>query len=76
MTSKNKSNEIRLTRIYDAPVKTVWSAWTDPAPVAQWWGPRGYTITTLHSDVRTGGSWNYIMRSFDQLDGYLSQLSS
>jgi uncharacterized protein YndB with AHSA1/START domain len=28
MSEKNKSNEIRITRIYDAPVKAVWEAWT------------------------------------------------
>ncbi len=29
MAAKNKSNEIRITRVYDAPVKAVWDAWTD-----------------------------------------------
>ena len=38
MAATNKSNEIRITRVYDAPVKAVWEAWTDPAQVAQWWG--------------------------------------
>lgn len=41
MTAKNKSNEIRIERIYDAPVKMVWDAWTDPKQLAKWWGPRG-----------------------------------
>ncbi len=40
------SKELRLTRLYDAPVSAVWDAWTDPAQVAQWWGPRGFTLTT------------------------------
>ena len=39
MPAKNKSNEIYITRVYDAPVETVWEAWTDPHQVAQWWGP-------------------------------------
>ena len=29
MAVKNKSDEIRIIRIYDAPVKTVWDAWTE-----------------------------------------------
>ena len=40
MAAQNKSNEIRITRDLDAPVKAVWDAWTDPEQVAQWWGPR------------------------------------
>ena len=43
---KNHGNELRITRVYDAPVKAVWDAWTDPEQVGKWWGPRGFTITT------------------------------
>ncbi|MDB5036732.1 MAG: hypothetical protein JWQ35_260 [Bacteriovoracaceae bacterium] len=68
MAEKNKSNEIRIIRIYDAPVKTVWEAWTDPKQVAQWWGPRGFTLTTHSKDLRTGGSWNYTMHGPDGVD--------
>ncbi len=68
MAAKNKSNEINITRIYDAPVKAVWDAWTDPAQVAQWWGPRGFTLTTHSKDLRTGGSWAYTMHGPDGTD--------
>src|SRR5215467_13003722 len=68
MTSKNKSNEIRITRIYDAPVLAVWDAWTDPEQVAQWWGPRGFTITTHSKDLRPGGHWTYTMHGPDATD--------
>ena len=68
MAAKNKPNEIYISRIYDAPVKMVWDAWTDPEKVAKWWGPRGFTITTQHKDTRTGGSWNYIMHGPDGVD--------
>lgn len=63
-----KSNEIAITRIYDAPVKLVWDAWTDPAQVAQWWGPRGFTITHISKDLRPGGHWKYIMHGPDGKD--------
>lgn len=68
MAQKNKKNELYLTRIFDAPVKTVWEAWVDPDQVAKWWGPRGFTITTHHKDVRTGGSWSYIMHGPDGIN--------
>ncbi|MGZ3688811.1 MAG: SRPBCC domain-containing protein [Bdellovibrionota bacterium] len=46
MAAQNKSNELRIIRIYDAPLKSVWDAWTDPRQVAQWWGPRGFSKNT------------------------------
>ena len=52
MVAKNKSNEIRIMRVYDAPVEAVWDAWTDPEQVAKWWGPRGFTLTTHSKDFR------------------------
>ena len=68
MASKSKSNEIRITRVYDAPVQAVWDAWTDPDQVAQWWGPRGFTLTTHSKDLRPGGTWNYTMHGPDGVD--------
>jgi uncharacterized protein YndB with AHSA1/START domain len=68
MPAKPKSNEIRITRIYDAPVEAVWDAWTDPEQVAQWWGPRGFTITTHSKDLRPGGHWTYTMHGPDGTD--------
>ncbi len=68
MGAKNKPNEIQITRIYDAPVKAVWDAWTDPKQVAQWWGPRGFTITTHSKDLRVGGHWSYTMHGPDGVD--------
>lgn len=68
MVAKNNSNEIRITRIYHAPVQAVWDAWTDPEQVAQWWGPRGFTLTTHSKDLRTGGHWDYTMHGPDGTD--------
>lgn len=68
MGTKNKPNELYITRVYDAPVRAVWDAWTDPEQVAQWWGPRGFTITTHSKDLRSGGSWVYTMHGPDGTD--------
>lgn len=68
MAAKNKSNEIKITRIYDAPVKAVWEAWTDPEQVAKWWGPRGFTLTTHSKDLKPGGHWHYTMHGPDGVD--------
>ena len=66
--AKNNSNEIRITRIYDAPVKAVWDAWTDTEQVSQWWGPRGFTITTHSKNLKPGGNWDYTMHGPDGVD--------
>ncbi len=68
MAAKPESNEIKITRIYDAPVRAVWDAWTDPEQVAQWWGPRGFTLTTDSKDIRPGGHWDYTMHGPDGVD--------
>lgn len=68
MSEKNKSNEIKLTRVYDATIEAVWDAWTDPNQVAKWWGPRGFSITTHSKDLKPGGHWNYTMHGPDGTD--------
>lgn len=68
MAAGNRSNEIRIVRVYDAPVEAVWDAWTDPAQVAKWWGPRGFTLTTHSKDLRPGGIWHYTMHGPDGTD--------
>ncbi|HEY3900297.1 MAG TPA: SRPBCC family protein [Chthoniobacter sp.] len=68
MSAKTKSNEIRITRVYDAPVAAVWEAWTDPEQVKHWWGPRGFTLTTHGKDFRPGGHWTYTMHGPDGID--------
>lgn len=68
MSAKSKSNVITLVRSYDAPVESVWDAWVTPEEVAQWWGPRGFTLTTHSHDLRTGGHWHYTMHGPDGTD--------
>jgi uncharacterized protein YndB with AHSA1/START domain len=65
---REPSKYIEITRVYDAPVRAVWNAWTDPKEAAKWWGPRGFTITTLSKDLRPGGHWTYIMHGPDGVD--------
>jgi len=66
--SKDSGNELKITRVYDAPVAAVWDAWTDSEQVAKWWGPRGFTLTTHSKDLKTGGHWNYTMHGPDGTD--------
>ena len=68
MAANRKPNELYLTRVFDAPLKLVWDAWTDPKQVGQWWGPRGFTLTTHSRDLRPGGKWIYTMHGPDGTD--------
>jgi uncharacterized protein YndB with AHSA1/START domain len=53
--------EIVLTRVYDASRELVWRAWTEPARIVQWFGPRGFNCTTHEIDIRVGGRWRFDM---------------
>jgi uncharacterized protein YndB with AHSA1/START domain len=57
--------EITIVRQFDAPRELVWQAWTDPAHIARWWGPRGYTVPpdSIEMDVRPGGVFRLTMAS-------------
>lgn len=63
-----KPNELRILRTYDAPIKAVWDAWCEPEQAAQWWGPRGFTITHHSKELRPGGIWHYTMHGPDGTD--------
>lgn len=54
-----------ITRTFDAPREAVWAAWTDPAKVAEWWGPEGFTVPHCELDVRPGGTYRIDMEAPD-----------
>lgn len=56
---------VEATREIDAPVKEVYRAYTDPALLVQWMGPRNLTMDLLEYDVRIGGRWAYNHRDQD-----------
>ena len=57
--------EIVSTRVFDALRELVWKAYTDPAAIPRWWGPRRHTTTVDKMDVRPGGAWRYVSRDAD-----------
>ncbi|MBI3744655.1 MAG: SRPBCC domain-containing protein [Chloroflexi bacterium] len=48
--------------MFDAPRELVWKAWTDPERLVQWWGPKGFTLTSARLDLRPGGVFHYSMQ--------------
>jgi uncharacterized protein YndB with AHSA1/START domain len=61
--------EIRIERIFDAPVDRVWQAYTDPELLAQWWG-RGNKLVIERMEVERGGHWRFVEHSPEGVDGF------
>ncbi len=57
--------ELVIVREFAAPRELVWRVWTEPAHVAQWFGPRGFGTAVSASDLRVGGTWRYVMTGPD-----------
>ena len=55
--------DLRITRVFDAPRELVWQAWTEPEHFMQWWGPKDYTCPFCEIDFREGGKYLNCMRS-------------
>src|SRR5213594_1622512 len=56
--------EIRMTRLFDAPRHLVFEAMTKPEHVKQWWGRlgEGYSVPVCEIDLRPGGAWRFVNR--------------
>ena len=48
--------EIRVEREFDAPRAPVFSVWTDPQLIPEWWGEQ---TVVEEMDVRPGGRWRF-----------------
>ena len=59
---------IVMERVYEAPRELVFQAWTEAERLGEWWGPNGFTTTTLAMDFRPGGAWRFIMHGPDGTD--------
>jgi uncharacterized protein YndB with AHSA1/START domain len=56
--------EIRMTRLFDAPRHLVFEAMTQPEHVKEWWGrlSEGYSVPVCEIDLRVGGKWRFVNR--------------
>ena len=53
---------VTITRILKAPRALVWSVWTEPKHLKEWWGPEMFTSPIVKGDVRVGGQMDITMR--------------
>jgi uncharacterized protein YndB with AHSA1/START domain len=54
--------EIVLRRVFDAPRRLVFDAWTRPELLMRWLGARGWNLVVCEVDLRVGGRWRFVSR--------------
>ncbi|BAY24030.1 hypothetical protein NIES2100_38230 [Calothrix sp. NIES-2100] len=57
--------EILVTRVFNAPRRLVFEAWTQPEHVKRWFGVcSSMTMTVCEIDLRVGGNWRYVLQDY------------
>lgn len=46
----------------NAPVDRVWTMWSDPETIKQWWSPTDFTAPVIKNDFRIGGRYLFAMK--------------
>ena len=56
---RESERELVVTRVFDAPVRLVYDAWTKAELFQLWWAPKsiGVPMLACEMDVRTGGGY-------------------
>jgi uncharacterized protein YndB with AHSA1/START domain len=60
--------EIVSIRVFDVIPEIMFRAWTEPAILAQWWGPKGFSNTFHEFDCAPGGIWKFVQHGPDGKD--------
>jgi uncharacterized protein YndB with AHSA1/START domain len=60
----HSDREIVVTRVFDAPRRLVFDAYTKPELVKKWLlGPYGFSMPVCEIDLRAGGKYRYVWRN-------------
>ena len=54
---------LKLERVCRSGPESVFEAWTDPARLGVWFGPRGFSVAEASLHVRPGGAYRIVMVS-------------
>jgi uncharacterized protein YndB with AHSA1/START domain len=60
----NNTHTIRLHRVLRAPADRVYRAFLDPAAMAKWLPPHGFTGQVQHLDAQVGGTYRMSFTNF------------
>lgn len=53
--------EFVITRVFDAPARLLFEAWSTREHLMKWFGPRGWPVTMCEVDFRVGGRFRMQM---------------
>ena len=58
---RKSERELVVTRIFNAPARIVFEAWTTPKLLERWWAPKstGVSLLSCEADVRVGGRYRF-----------------
>ena len=59
----DEHGSVKVTRVFDFPRESVYMMWTNPAKLAEWWGPEGCVNVLSEVDLRPGGKMRVDQRS-------------
>jgi len=62
-TPPDDTQQVRITRVFDAPRELVFRAWSDPELLARWFAPDGCTVLIRRYDFRPGGTFHTCIRN-------------
>jgi uncharacterized protein YndB with AHSA1/START domain len=54
-------NEIVMTRVFNAPQKLVFDAFTKPELMKRWFGPHGWSLDVCEIDLKVGGGFRFVL---------------
>lgn len=59
---RTSDREAVVRRIFNAPARLVFEAWTKPELVQRWWAPKSYGLVfvSCEIDARTGGGYRFV----------------
>lgn len=60
-TVDKETSTVKVKREFAAPLTNVWSAWTEPEILDQWWAPTPWKSKTKSMDFSEGGRRLYAM---------------
>jgi uncharacterized protein YndB with AHSA1/START domain len=60
--------EVVMTRVFDAPRRLVFDAFSKPELLKKWFGPRGYSLVVCEVDLKVGGGFRFVLRGPDGKD--------
>lgn len=68
IAASTADREFVHSRLVDAPQERVFRAFAEPAHLARWWGPDGFTNTFDVFEFHPGGTWRFTMHGPDGQD--------